>query len=157
MDQHAKAKEEQRRDNCDATEATGARSIMAAGRIPTRLCSQIRQCNAQNRLNHSTRAESQGWVTITAGEFWGASLLTSDRRKPPTTDQLEGRVIVLEAMVMAAVALAAKGPTNFSAELIIEMLNGVKCAIGGRLIKEGVAQDCIAEAQRYIDEVLGRA
>jgi hypothetical protein len=129
---------------------------MAAGRIPTRLCSQIRQCNAQNRLNRSTRAESQGWVTITAGEFWGASLLTIDRRKPPTTDQLEGRVIVLEAMVMAAVALAAKGPTNFSPELIIEMLNGVKCAIGGRLIKEGVAQDCIAEAQRYIDEVLAQ-
>ena len=82
--------------------------------------------------------------------------MTSDRRKPPTTDELEGRVIVLEAMVMAAVGLAAKRPTNFSAELIIEMLSGVKCAIGGRLIKEGVAQDGIAEAQRYVDEVLAQ-
>jgi hypothetical protein len=86
----------------------------------------------------------------------GTSLLTSDRRRPPTTHELEGRVIVLEAMVKAAVGLAAKRPTNFSAELIIEMLNGVKCAIGGRLIKEGVAQDGIAEAQRYIDEVLAQ-
>ena len=36
------------------------------------------------------------------------------------------------------------------------MLNGVKCAIGSRLIKEGVAQDGIAEAQRYVDEVLAQ-
>ena len=77
-------------------------------------------------------------------------------RGSPTTDELQGRIIVLEAMVMAALGLAAKRPTTLSAELIIEMLNGVKCAIGGRLIKEGVAQDCIAEAQRYIDEVLAQ-
>jgi hypothetical protein len=80
----------------------------------------------------------------------------SDRRRPPTIDELEGRIIVLEAMVMAAIGLAAKRPTNFSPELIIEMLNGVKSAIGSRLIQEGVAQDGIAEAQRYVDEVLSQ-
>jgi hypothetical protein len=83
-------------------------------------------------------------------------LTAASRRRPLTTDELEGRVIVLEAMVMAAVGLAAKRPANFSAELIMEMLNGVKCAIGGRLIREGVAEDGIAEAQRYVDEVLAQ-
>jgi hypothetical protein len=81
--------------------------------------------------------------------------VTSDRESP-TTDELQGRIIVLEAMVMAALGLAAKRPTNLSAELIIEMLNTVKSAIGGRLIQEGVAQDGIAEAQRYVDEVLAQ-
>jgi hypothetical protein len=46
-------------------------------------------------------------------------------RESPTTDELQGRIIVLEAMVMAALGLAAKRPTNLSAELIIEMLNNV--------------------------------
>jgi hypothetical protein len=77
-------------------------------------------------------------------------------RESPTTDELQGRIIVLEAMVMAALGLAARRPTNLSAELIIEMLNNVKSAIGGRLIEEGVAQDGIAEAQRYVDEVLAQ-
>jgi hypothetical protein len=77
-------------------------------------------------------------------------------RKSPTTNELQGRIIVLEAMVMAALGLAAKRPTNLSAELIIEMLNNVKSAIGSRLIQEGVAQDGIAEAQRYVDEVLAQ-
>jgi hypothetical protein len=36
------------------------------------------------------------------------------------------------------------------------MLNNVKSAIGSRLIQEGVAQDGIAEAQRYVDEVLAQ-
>jgi hypothetical protein len=49
----------------------------------------------------------------------------SDRRKAPTNDELVGRIIVLEAMVMASLGLAAKGPTNLSAEMIVEMLNGV--------------------------------
>jgi hypothetical protein len=78
----------------------------------------------------------------------------SDRT--PTTNELEGRIIVLEAMVMAALGLAARRPTNLSAELIIEMLNNVKSAIGSRLIQEGIAQDGIAEAQRYVDEVLSQ-
>jgi hypothetical protein len=77
-------------------------------------------------------------------------------RESPTTDELQGRIIILEAMVMAALGLAARRPTNLSAELIIEMLNNVKSAIGGRLIEEGVAQDGIAEAQRYVDEVLAQ-
>jgi hypothetical protein len=80
----------------------------------------------------------------------------SDSRKPPTNNELVGRIIVLEAMVMAAIGLAARRPTNLSAELIIEMLNGVKSAIGGRLIQEGIAQDGVAEAQRYVDEVLSQ-
>jgi hypothetical protein len=80
----------------------------------------------------------------------------SDSRKPPTNDELVGRIIVLEAMVMAAIGLAARRPTNLSAELIIEMLNGVKSAIGGRLIQEGIAQDGVAEAQHYVDEVLSQ-
>jgi hypothetical protein len=73
-------------------------------------------------------------------------------RESPTTDELQGRIIVLEAMVKAALGLAAKRPTNLSPELIIEMLSNVKSAIGSRLIQEGVAQDGIAEAQRYVDE-----
>jgi hypothetical protein len=77
-------------------------------------------------------------------------------RGSPTTDELHGRIIVLEAMVMAALGLAAKRPTTLSAELIIEMLNNVKSAIGCRLIQEGVAQDGIAEARRYVDEVLAQ-
>jgi hypothetical protein len=80
----------------------------------------------------------------------------SDSQKPPTNNELVGRIIVLEAMVMAAIGLAARRPTNLSAELIIEMLNGVKSAIGGRLIQEGIAQDGVAEAQRYVDEVLSQ-
>ena len=84
----------------------------------------------------------------------GAASSMSDRRKAPTNDELVGRIIVLEAMVMASLGLAAKGPTNLSAEMIVEMLNGVKSAIGGRLIQEGVAPDGIAEAQRYVDDVL---
>ena len=77
-------------------------------------------------------------------------------RGSPTTDELQGRIIVVEAMVMAALGLAAKRPTTLSAELIIEMLNNVKFAIGCRLIPEGVAQDEIAEARRYVDEVLAQ-
>jgi hypothetical protein len=77
-------------------------------------------------------------------------------RKSTTINELEGRIIVLEAMVMAALGLAPRRPTNLSAELIIEMLNNVKSAIGSRLIREGVAQDGIAEAQRYVDEVLSQ-
>jgi hypothetical protein len=45
---------------------------------------------------------------------------------------------------------------HLSAEMIVEMLNGVKSAIGGRLIQEGVAPDGIAEAQRYVDDVLSQ-
>jgi hypothetical protein len=80
----------------------------------------------------------------------------SDRQKPPTIDELQARIIVLETMVMAALGLAARRPTNFSAELIIEMLNGVKSAIGARLIQEGITQDGIAEARCYVDEVLSQ-
>jgi hypothetical protein len=36
------------------------------------------------------------------------------------------------------------------------MLNNVKSAIGGRLIQERVAREGIAEAQRYVDEVLSQ-
>jgi hypothetical protein len=36
------------------------------------------------------------------------------------------------------------------------MLNKVKSAIGSRLIQEGIAQDGIAEAQLYVDEVLSQ-
>jgi hypothetical protein len=79
----------------------------------------------------------------------------SDQRKPPTIAELEGRIIALEALVMAALGLAAR-PTSLSTELIVEMLNGVKAAIGGRLIQEGVASDGIAEAHRYVDEVLSQ-
>jgi hypothetical protein len=85
----------------------------------------------------------------------GAASSMNDRRKPPTIDELEGRIIALEALVMAALGLAAR-PTSLSTELIIEMLKGVKSAIGGRLIQEGIAQDGIAEAQRYVDDVLAQ-
>ena len=80
----------------------------------------------------------------------------SDREKPPTSDELQGRIIVLEAMVMASLGLAARQSANFSVEMIIELLNGVKSAIGAHLIQEGVSQDGIAEAQRYLDEVLSQ-
>ena len=61
----------------------------------------------------------------------------SDSGKSPTIDELQGRIIVLEAMVMAALGLASKRPARFSSDLIYEMLNGVKSGIGGRLIREG--------------------
>jgi hypothetical protein len=80
----------------------------------------------------------------------------SDSRNSPTIEELQGRIIVLEAMVMAALGLAARRPANFSPDLIIEMLNGVKSAIGGRLIREGVPQESIAEAQLFVDEVLSQ-
>ena len=80
----------------------------------------------------------------------------NDRRKSPTIDELQGRIIVLEALVMAAFGLAAKRPANFSSDLIIEMLNSVKSSIGGRLIREGVPQESIAEAQLFVDEVMSQ-
>jgi hypothetical protein len=55
---------------------------------------------------------------------------------------------------LATLGLAAKQSATFSAETIVELLNGVKSAIGARLIHEGVSHIGVAEAQGYLDEVL---
>lgn len=75
-------------------------------------------------------------------------------KRSATADELAGRIVVLETLLMVALGMLARGPKMYSPENIIRLLNSVKLTIPRRLIGEGVPAAAEAEANRYADEVL---
>jgi hypothetical protein len=81
-----------------------------------------------------------------------------DRRpNRPTTDELAARIIVLEAMTMAALGAAIRfGRAAVPPEGVILILNSVKSAVRARMQQESerLSSGGKAEADRYLDYVL---
>jgi hypothetical protein len=79
------------------------------------------------------------------------------RKQSLTAKQLAGRVIVLEALVVAALGMIMRvGRRRLYAEDIIPVLEGAKQTIRRRIADpdEAISADGETEAYRYLDHVL---
>jgi hypothetical protein len=92
---------------------------------------------------------------VTAAKAGGETEIEDSMSK--SNDELAGRVLVLEAFVMAAIAgyVRVGGPnaSRLPAERIIPILNGVKGAVKNRMAdeREQVSAACREEANQYLD------
>ena len=78
------------------------------------------------------------------------------QEKTLSSDEVAGRVLVLEALVVAALGLALRPKTSTSPEFAVEVLNAVKGIVRSRIANpdERLSANGEREAYRYLDQVL---
>jgi hypothetical protein len=83
----------------------------------------------------------------------------AQEKKTLSNDDLAGRILVLEALAVAALGAALRfGRVVVAPEQAIEILNGVKSVVRNRIAdpEEPISSAGEAEAYRYLDYVLSQ-